>query len=249
MSTFDELPVGAVLPPLNDAAQAALQSVQDSGTTLTLACVDEAELAAVGLGHAQRQGRQAITEPELNAAATRLLERGLAEPQPWAAGRVRPAGGLLLYAQLTLNPRAHAGLTQSWTKPEEPHSQRQRRRVSVLVDVAPAGQACVETSFVPAVDAPASVPVTLELVRLDVLVDQVSSAAFSDPAGTSVRETVVAFADGSGTLVPSRLRVDATGHGKLESTRHGLLGNRTTRHAVDQDAFADHLRERLMAAG
>ena len=237
-------PVDGLLP-IDDAGTAAMQDVQNSGRTLRFAEVDEAELVAVGLTDAQRQGRPPLTDSQVSAAADRLISRGLAEPVRWAAGAVRPAGGLLLYAQLALHARARSGLTQSWVLPAQPGTELARRQISVLIDVARAGLACVATSAVPTVDPPASVPVTLDLLRLDELVRQIVAEAFSGGA----RETVVAFADGSGALTPSRLRVDTAGRGELETSRHGLLRARTARTPLDASGFAEHLQERLMAAG
>ncbi len=239
----DETPLSALLAPFDASAAAALQHVQDSGETLVLAEVDEAEMVAAGLGDAARRGRAQISDAEVATAADRLVARGLAMPQPWSAGRVRPAGGLLLYAQLVLDPRAHIGLAQSWSVPEPAGAARDRARITVLIDVVRGGLCCMERSSVPASDPPTSVPVTLQVMRLDVLVKSLVRTAFGSGGAT---ESVVAFADGRGELVPSRLRVDVAGHGQLETSRHRRLGSRTVRQSVDAAGYADHLKEQLM---
>jgi hypothetical protein len=249
MSAFDDLSPGTALPPISSDAITLLQDVQNTGTTCPLVTVDEAELAAVGLVDAARRGRPAIAPAELTDAAARLITRGLAERAPWHAGAFRPAGDLLLYAQLALHPRTRMGLTQSWTEPEPPAALRERRRISLLTEAAPgSGLACVETSAVPA-DAPASVPVSVALLRLDVLVTTVVDAAFAPLPGGTVRETVLAVADRSDTLTTSRLRVDADGRGELQPPPRGRLRVRKAHAGVDRHAYADHVRERLITAG
>lgn len=248
MSAFAELPPGTVLPPIGADAAAGLQSAQDGGR-LRLADTDEAELAAIGAPAFPREGRPDITDAEIERGAQRLTARGLAEPVPWQRGRVRPAGNLLTYLQLVLHPKARIGMLSTWFHPQLPGSVRTTYRVTVLIDVVHGGLACVERA---SVSQPRPVQaLAIEVLRLDLFVEAAVSAAFGDDDlnSSAVRETLVLFADGSGTQQPTRLRVGGTATAELESSRHGLPGNRTVRDEVDRSGFAEHLRLRLMAAG
>lgn len=252
MSVFDDLPPGAVLPAFTDEDGRRLQSVQDTGQA-HLVDVDEAELAAIGLPSFPRQGRGELTESQLEAAAARLVTRGLAEPVPWELGRVRPIGDLLLHAQVLTLPSGHAGLISTWQVPEPPGAVRPTHRITVLLDALRLGVACVEKAAMPADANSPVLDISADLVRLDLLVTAVVATAYGDDTAAdrpaSGHETLVLFADGSGKQQPSRLRVSGDGHAELESSRHGLLGTKTVREAVDRAGFAEHLRLRLMSAG
>lgn len=250
MSAFDELPPGAVLPPFDDADGARFQAAQDAGQ-LHLADVDEAELAAIGAPPLPRESRPDIGDEDLAAAADRLVARGLAEPVPWANGRVRPVGALLTYAGLIFHPQTRVGVIGTWLVPEPPGAVRTQYRVSLLIDVVHGGLACVERALLPVPAAPSVLPVNIDLLRLDLLVAAAVATAFGDDERhvTAARETLIVFGDGAGNQQPTRLRVSEAGAAELESSRHGLLGNKTVREHVDREGFADHLRLRLMAAG
>lgn len=250
MSAFDDLPPGAVLPPFTDEDQARAQSVLETGR-LHLADVDEAELAAIGVPPLPRQGRPDIAEPDVAAGAERLVARGLAEPVPWAAGRVRPAGVLLMYTQLSLHPKKRVGMIETWLAPEPVGAIRTLYRLGVLIDVVHGGLAGVDRASLPAEGGAPALAVSLDLLRLDLLVAAAVSTAFGDdePTVRSGRETLVLFADGAGKQQPTRLRISDAGVAELETSRHGLLGAKTVRQRVDREGFADHLRLRFMAAG
>ena len=249
MSVYDGLTPQTPLPAIDEATGSRIQHVQDTGETWRLATTDEAGLAAIGLENARRDGREEIPEEAIAEAADRLVAEGLAEPTPWHFGRVRPIGGLLVYSQLVLNQKTHHGLIMTWATPASAGTMQRQFKISVLTDALRAGQAAVECREVPTEVAPASVPVTVDVLRLDVLVTMVVAAAFGDDDSGVPRETVVAFAGSRGELEPSRIRVDAHGQGELESTRHGLLRGKTVRQGCDREGFADHLKERLMSAG
>jgi hypothetical protein len=236
----------AGLPPLDVRAAATLQQAQDDGGR-TLLEVDEAGIvAAVGVPPPSGRGLASIPPDQVAAAGQRLVRGGLADATPWALAPFRPTGALLLYAQLVTHRKAHLGMISSWDVPERPDGLRATRRVTVLTDVVRGGLAIVERVSLPVSAAPASLPVEVGLLRLDVLVDQVLADASPGAVG---RETLVLFADGRGRQDPSRYRVDAPGRGELESSRHGMLGAKTKREPTDADGFADHLRMRLLAAG
>lgn len=241
-------PVNAVpagLPEIDDRAVAALQEVQTNGAARLLDIDEAGIVAAVGLPPPSGRGAAMIDEATARHAGQRLVERGLAEPAPWALAAFRPIGALLTYAQLATHPKAHVGMVSSWNVPQRPDGVQVIRRVTVLTDVVRGGQAIVELVHKPVTDPPANLPVEVSLLRLDVLVTQICA----DAAATGELETLVLFADGRGRQDPSRYRVRAGGSGELESSRHGLLGARTHRERTDPDGFAEHLRLRLMAAG
>ncbi|WP_375488725.1 hypothetical protein [uncultured Jatrophihabitans sp.] len=236
----------AGLPAVDDQLVATLQRVQDTGTH-QLVDVDEAELVAVSGLPTPSAKRSPLTPEQIDAGGRRLVERGLAEPTPWQLAAYRPLGPLLSVVQLAVHPKAHTGVISSWDEPHGSDAVQVVRRLTLLMDVARAGQAVVEHVLVPLSDAPPASAVSISLLRLDVLIEQAVADA-TPPPGTG-RETLVLFADARGRQEPSRYRVAADGSADIESSRHGLLGAKTVHDRADAAAFADHLRLRLMAAG
>jgi hypothetical protein len=240
----------ATLPPVPNDTVRHLQIAQDQGR-LHLADVDEAELLAAGAPPQSRPGipNWAGTPAEIDAAGRRLVERGLADPQPWAQGEVTPARDLLVYASLAFDPRTRAGSVSSWLDPEPPASLRTQQQICSLIDVVHGGIACVASMSIPIPAQAGPLPVSLDVVRLDVLVAGIATAAFAElPEGVD-RGVGVVFLDGRRNPVITRLAVSASGAGELTSPRSARIGPRTKTERVGRSEFADHLRLRLTAAG
>lgn len=241
---------GASLPPLPLDTVRRLQVAQDEGR-LHLADVDEAEVLAAGAPAQNRPGMPdwTGTPAEIAEAGRRLVRRGLAEPQPWARGEVTPAGDLLVYASLAFDPRTRVGSVSSWLDPEPPTSLRTQQQICSLIDVVHGGIACVASMAIPTPAPPGPLPVRMDVVRLDVLVEGIAAAAFADVPGGVDRGVGVVFLDGQRKPVVTRLTVSASGSGRLTSPRSARFGPRTKTERVGRSEFADHLRLRLLGAG
>lgn len=241
----------AELPPLPNHTIQRLQVAQDEGR-LHLADVDEAELLAAGAPPQNRPGMPdwaPTAADEIERAGRRLAERGLADPQPWAHGQVRPAGDLLIYASLAFDPRTRVGSVSSWLDPEPAMSLRTQQQICSLIDVVHGGIACVASSSIPRPAQAAPLRVSLDIVRLDVLVEGIATTAFAEVPPGVAREVGVVFLDGQRKPVVTRLSVSASGAAELASPRSARLGPRIKTERVDRSGFADHLRMRLMTAG
>jgi len=251
-----------VLPDMPEEFATALQAAQDNGS-VHLFSVDEAEVRAVGAPRASRAGRPPwvgydypVDHPVIEAAAGRLVARGLATPTSWANGQVTPAGGLLGYLRLALHPKAHVGTVATWLAPEVLPASRGQVRINVLIDVVRGGLACIERTDVPVPDSEPPLAVGVDVVRLDVLVDLLVESAFGGVgAAEGVRETGVVFSggkrapDGGAAIVTTRLDVSLrAGTAMLRAPRKGVLGTKMVTTPVSRAEFADHLRLRLMSA-
>jgi hypothetical protein len=241
---------GATLPPLPHDAVRRLQIAQDDGR-LHLAEVDEAELLAAGAPAQNRPGMPDWTgsPAEIAQAGGRLVQRGLADPQPWAHGEVTPSADLLIYASLAFDPRTRVGAVSSWLDPEPPTSLRTQQQICSLIGVVRGGIACVASMSIPTPASSGPLPVRLDIVRLDILVEGIATAAFAELPGGVNRGLGVVFLDEQRKPVVTRLTVSAARDAELMSPRTARFGPRTKSERVGRGEFADHLRLRLMAAG
>jgi hypothetical protein len=237
-----------VLPALPPDTVRRLRIAQDEGR-LHLADVDEAELIAVGAPQ-PRPGLPAFAPgpDELAQAGRRLVDRGLAVPEPWAQGQVTPAGDLLSYVALAFDPRTRVGSVSTWLDPEPTPSLRTHQQICVLIDVVRGGLACVASRSIPTPVALGPLRVALDAVRVDVLVAGVTASAFAPVPDGVERGVGIVFLDAERKAVISRLSVAASGEAVLVSPRRARFGPATRSQRTDRDGFADHLRLRLMTA-
>lgn len=194
-----------------------------------------------------------LTEDDYAAAAWPAPSRGQLARTPRdvaTAASVPPE--MLVFLTLARLPQAGLGLLVTYVEPEPAHTSRRVYRINLLREAFGAAVACVERLVVPLPNDPSSsLPISIDLLRFDRLLDMIVDEAFRGPATTEERDgargavTTVALGE---PLVPSTLTSDwSTGTAVLTSTQPKRFGGgRTSRTTVSREQYAEHVMARLM---
>ena len=228
------------LPVPTEADGAALFEAQERGRA-EVCEVDEAEVRAVGYTPQPRgedaaafpQALAAFDDPVVVEAGSRLVQRGLALPEPTSRWAVQASGALLAWFGGVV--RAGRGqLLVSVRRGPSADVLCQRRRVFL---VPGSTVTLVESTDVPLGAGASPLPVRIEAVRDDVVVADLVADLFAplDPGEQLTLDLTGLFAHAPARCVADHESVGRLTHG------HGLRGRSTRLRPVDRPAFAAYL--------
>ncbi|HEX2892614.1 MAG TPA: hypothetical protein VHO29_01255 [Marmoricola sp.] len=237
-----------VYPTPNAVDGAALFEARESGRAAMVE-VDEAEIRAVGFTPQPRgegipefpQALAAFDDPVIRAAGDRLVSRGLATPEPTARSVVTPSGALLAWL-VGVVTAGRASFNVAEVREPAGAVRAVRRRVTLATAQLGWPMAMVEHTEVPEGAGPEPLPVRIEAVRPDVLVDELVDAAYAVPPapGSTLTLDLLSLTSHG----PARLAVDAE-HAVLLTHGHGLRKSSTRNRPADPDVFRSYVREML----
>lgn len=183
--------------PAPTAADGAAMFEADENGRAVVCEVDELEVRATGLVPPTRSAGDPLPlipldDPDVVAAGARLVERGLALAERTPRSAIIPQGGLLAWFTGASLTRPHVVVDQRL-----PHGRTIRRDVAVATAQLPFPMALVQRMLVPPDAGPGPLPIVIEAVRPDVLVDELADAALAPvlpapggegaPAGVTLR--------------------------------------------------------------
>lgn len=228
------------LPTPTEADGAALFEAQQTGRA-EMCLVDEAELRAIGFTPVSRgeglpafpQSLAPFDDPVVVAAGRRLVARGLALPQTSSRWSVQPSGPLLAWFVGHVLP-ANPGFLVNLQSDPAGGVERSRRRVTL---VRGSRLTLVEYLEVPTGTGGDPLPVRIDAVRSDVLIDELVSTAFTplSPGQQLTLDLVTTAAHG-----PARLVADHELVG-LETRNHGLRKNSKRLRTVTPVALSNYI--------
>lgn len=235
-------------PQPNAVDGAALSEAREAGRA-EMVEVDEAEIRAIGHTPQPRgdgipefpQAMAPLDDPVIVAAGERLVARGLATPERTARCAVTASGALLAwFAGLLVAGRASFNVAEVRDPPGAVRALR--RRVTIATAQLGWPMTMVEYTEVPADAGAEPLPVRIEAVRPDVLVEEIVDAAYAVPplAGTTLTIDLLSATSHG----PARLAIDAD-HSVLLTHGHGFRRTSRTRLA-DPDVLRGYLQEMLV---
>ncbi|RLV50791.1 hypothetical protein D9V37_02205 [Nocardioides mangrovicus] len=221
-----------------EADGAALFEAEANGRAL-MCTVDEAEQRAIGFAPLDRgpdlppfpQQQASYDDPVVVAAGRRLVERGLAEDLPTDHWAVQASGPLLAWFVGHVLP-AHRSFVISVHR--EPDVVARRRRRVTLVG---GNMSIVEYLDIPIDAGGEPLPVRIEAVRRDVLVEEIVSTAF-EPRQQGQQLTVDLVT--TAAHGPARFVADHEVAG-LSTTGHGLRGKSERTRRIDAAGYRTYV--------
>jgi hypothetical protein len=239
-------------PTPNAADGAALFEARETGRA-HLVDVDEAELRAIGHTPQPRgegvpefpQAMAPLDDPVIVAAGERLVARGLATPDPTPRSAVTASGPLLAwFVGALVVGRAKCNVAEV----SDPRGAifARRRRVTISTEQLGWPMTMVEYMDVPADAGVAPLPVRIEAVRPDVLVQELVDAAYAVPPDAGTTRTIDLISATSHG--PARLAVDAD-HAVLLTHGHGLRKSSSRTKLADPEVWRGYLEEMIRELG
>lgn len=235
-------------PKPNAVDGAALFEARETGRAAMVE-VDEAEIRAIGYTPQPRgeglpefpQAMAPLDDPVVQAAGRRLVARGLATPDRTARSAVTPSGALLAWFGGVIGA-GRASFNVAEVRDPAGDVLAVRRRVSVLSGQLGWPMTTVEYTEVPASVGADALPVRVEAVRPDVLVQELVDVAYAVPpaAGTTLTIDLLSMTSHG----PARLAVDAD-HAVLLTQGHGLRRSSSRTRSADPDVLRAYLEEML----